>query len=136
MKIDNRDIFEQIGNLFYAVAADQHVKPLEVAELKSLISKDWLPRNHGHEPIVSDETHFILMTMDTLEGNQTDAKDAFRDFSKFYKLHPEVFTRELKQRIVDTALEITRVFKADNPFGNGPFVALKKMLDLSSIEKA
>ena len=46
MKIDNRDIFEQIGNLFYSIAADQHVKPLEVGELKALISKDWLPPKH------------------------------------------------------------------------------------------
>jgi hypothetical protein len=133
MKIDNRDIFEQIGNLFYAIAADQHVKPIEVGELKSLISKDWLPRNLG-ESLVSDETHFILITMDALEGNKTTAKEAFSDFSKFYSLHPEVFSKELKQRMLDTAVEITKIFKEDNPFSNPHLIALRELLKLDGVK--
>lgn len=135
MKIDTRDIFEQIGNLFYAIAADQHVKPLEVAELKSLISKDFLPRNHGIEQVVPDETHFIIMAMDSLHGNQISAKAAFNDFSKFYQLHPEVFTSELKQKICDTALEITKIFKTDNLLQNPQLIALKNLLGLKRKEK-
>jgi hypothetical protein len=137
MKIDNRDIFEQIGNVFYAIAAEQHVKPLEVGELKSLISKDWLPRNRkGNESIVSDETHWIIMAMDTLEGNGASAKEAFREFSSFYQIHPELFTEEIKQRIQDTAVKITKIFKADNPFDNGQLVALKDLLGSNKVEKA
>lgn len=129
MKIDNRDIFEQVGNLFYAIAADQHVKPLEVGELKSLISKDWLPRNLG-ESVVSEETHCILMTMDSLTGSNATAKEAFKEFSQFYRVHPEVFSREVKQRMLDTAVEITKIFKADNPFSNPHLVALRDLLKL------
>jgi hypothetical protein len=127
MKIDNRDIFEQIGNLFYAIAADQHVKPLEVGELKSMISKDWLPRNLS-ESGVSDETHCIIMTMDSLTGSNATAKEAFNAFSKFYALHSEVFSKEVKQRMLDTAVEITKIFKADNPFSNPHLVALRDLL--------
>jgi hypothetical protein len=133
MKIDNRDAFEQIGNLFYAIAADQHVKPLEVGELKSLISKDWLPRNIN-ESHVSDETHCILMTMDSLEGNKTTAKEAFNEFSKFYALHPEVFSSEVRQRMLDTSVEITKIFKADNPFSNPHLIALQGLLNMSRVK--
>lgn len=136
MKIDNRDIYEQIGNLFYAIAADQHVKPLEVAELKLLISKDWLPRNiEGNEPMVSDETHCILVTMDALAGSKTSGSEAFKDFSRFYANHSEVFNNEVKQRIFDTALEITKIFKADNPFENVHLVALENIFGLSKAGK-
>lgn len=132
MKVDNRDIYEQIGNLFYSIAADQHVKPLEVGELKSLISKDWLPQNS--KSFVSEETHCIVMTMDSLEGNQVSAKEAFGEFSKFYTLHPEVFSKEVKQRMLDTAVDITKIFKADNPLDNPQLAALKDLLQLVKVK--
>ncbi len=133
MKVDNRDIYEQIGNLFYSIAADQHVKPLEVGELKSLISKDWRPLNLT-ESVVSEETHCIVMTMDSLQGNQVSALMAFGEFSKFYSLHPEVFSKEVKQRMLDTAVEITTIFKADNPFNNPHLAALKDLLKLDKVK--
>lgn len=136
MKIDNRDIFEQIGKLFYAIADRQHVKPLEFGELKSLISKDWLPRNLGqNDSIVSEETHWIVLTMDALEGERTPAIEAFKEFSKFYKMYPQAFTKEVKQRILDTAIEITKIFKADNPSDNAQLVALKDLFGVT-MEKA
>ncbi len=132
MKIDSRDIFEQIGNLFYAIASDQHVKPLEVGELKSLISRDWLPRNLN-DGTVSDETHCIMITMDSLATNQVNAKDAFDDFSRFYSLHPEVFSSELKGRILGTALSITSVFEADNPNDNRKLSMLKSLFNTDNV---
>jgi hypothetical protein len=134
MKIENRDIFEQIGTLFYAIAAEQHVKPLEEAELKFLISENWLPRNlEQTKSVVSDETHFILTTMDNLEGAQTPAREAFSQFAKFYEFHPEVFSAELTQRIVDTAEQITRIFKTDNPADNAQLIALKRLVNRVNI---
>jgi len=35
-----RDIFEQLGNLFYSIAKDQQVVPLQFGELKMLLRKD------------------------------------------------------------------------------------------------
>jgi hypothetical protein len=129
MKIETRDIFEQIGTLFYAVAVEQHIKPLEVAELKLLISRDWLPRNHeATRSIVPDETHFIMTTMDSLQGASTSAQQAFGQFAKFYAVHPEVFSSEITQQIIDTATEITRIFKADNPLENVSLMALKDLV--------
>ncbi|MCD9015147.1 hypothetical protein [Parachryseolinea silvisoli] len=129
MKIENRDIFEQIGTIFYAIAAEQHVKPLEVAELKMLISRDWLPRNHEKtKSVVSDETHFILTTLDALQGAETTARYAFDQFVHFYKLHSELFSVDLAQRIVATATDITRIFQADSPLENKSLVALKALI--------
>ena len=130
MKIENRDVFEQIGNLFYAIAADQQLKPLEAGELKFLISKDWLPRNlEKNKSIISDETHFIVMAMDARLANKVSAREAFAEFARFYSLHSEIFTQEIKQRILDTSLEIIDIFKADNPSDNQSLVALTALFN-------
>jgi hypothetical protein len=130
MKIDTRDIFEQIGNVFYAVATDQRIKKIEQGELKGLIAKDWLPRHLSTDGFVSNEAHFIIMTMDANAGEQVSAPDAFNEFSKFYLKHKEVFSTELIKRIVDTAIEITDVFKADNLNENIHLRNLKELFNL------
>jgi hypothetical protein len=137
MKIDSRDIYEQMGNLFYAIAADQHVKPLEVAELKLLISKDWPPVNpEENRSNISDETHGILMTMDANEGSRLPAKRAFDEFSNFFNQHAEIFSNGTRQRIFDTAVEITKIFKADNPGQNIHLMALTEVLGIGKHRKA
>ena len=129
MKVDNREISEQIGNLIYAIVADQHIKPLEMAELKLLISKDRLSRRRDDsETPVSEETHFILTTIDELEAAKVSSKDAFDEFHNFYLIHPEVFTAEVKQRILDKSNEIVRIFNADNPSENEHLKLLRDIL--------
>ena len=135
MKIDNRDIFEQIGNLFYAIAAGQHVKPLEIAELKLLISSDWLPRNlEQYQSIIPDETHFIIFTMDTLAANGVPTQEAFNEFAKFYTIHPEVFSSEVKERMLNTAVDIVKIFKADNPHDNTMMKALRDLVEPGKVK--
>jgi hypothetical protein len=130
MKIENRDIYEQIGNLFYAVATDQHVAPMELAKLKSLISKDWLPRNP--EAMISDETHWILLVLDALEGANVPSDIAYKNFKTFYQVHAEVFRKEVRQRIYDTCEEITKVFHPEKVPAQSKLIDLRKVMDISS----
>ena len=74
------------------------------------------------------------MTMDSLEGNQVSAKEAFEEFSRFYTSDPEVFSDEVKQRMLDTAVNITKIFKADNPLDNPQLAALKDLLKLVEVK--
>lgn len=134
MKIDNRDIFEQVGNVFYAVAAGQNVKALKVDDLKSLIAKDWLPRAHGSEPVASHEAHCILMTMDALEASRTTARDAFKEFSKFYDLHSHIFTADVKQRILATAEEIDQAFQTGLSHENAQLIRLRDLVGYTKLQ--
>jgi hypothetical protein len=127
MKIDIRDIFEQIGNAFYAVATDLRVKPIEQGELKSIIAKDWLPRNQSGDGMISNEAHCIMMAMDANEGERLTSNDAFKEFSKFYQLHRDFFTTELMKRILDTANEIASTFKKGNSSDNSYLKNLKEL---------
>jgi hypothetical protein len=136
MKVSNREISQQIGNLIYAIVADQHIKPLEMGELKLLISKDRLRRRlDGDESVVSDETHFILATIDALDVDKASPNDAFDEFQKFYVNHPEIFTEEVKQRILNKAEEITRIFIDDNPLQNEHLKLLVDTLGLADAGK-
>ena len=136
MNTESRDIYEQIGNLFYAIAAEQHVKPLEVAELKLLISQNWSPRNRqADEPIISDASHWILVTIDTLQAANVPARNAYNDFARFYSIHPEVFTDELKLLIVNTCTEITKIFAEDNKAGNVHLSELKTLFKQKTYSK-
>lgn len=128
MKAEDRDLFEQIGNLFYSIATDQHVKAIEVAELKSLISKDWVPQSaRASKTKVSDETHVMFMAMDTLAGEGAGADEAYEQFRNFYSLHPESFPPALKRRILETSESITRIFLSDNPAHNENLNELKEL---------
>lgn len=129
MKAEDQDLFEQIGNLFYSIATCQRVKAIEIAELKSLISKDWVPESaRARKTKVSDETHVMFMAMDSLAGDDVSADEAYNQFLHFYSLHPELFSPTLKEHILNTAERITTVFISDNPFHNENLRAAKELL--------
>ena len=110
MKTDNREVFEQLGNLFYSIAVGNSIKPIEVSELKMLISKDWMNHPQGSDLPIPQGVNFLFFELDTLQGNEVSPAEAYTNFAKFYCLHPEVFTEALVERIRDTATSINFLF--------------------------
>jgi hypothetical protein len=106
-----REIFEQLGNLFYALAADQEVSLMESGELKMLLRKDWLTEPELRpEDKVSEASHLIGLTIDALQNEKVPAEKAYKDFEKFYVKHREQFSFALKQKILETADTIIKIF--------------------------
>jgi hypothetical protein len=128
MKTDNREFFEQLGNLFYALAVGHSIEPIEVSELKMLISKDWMAYPQDSDLPVPQDVHFMFFEMDTLEAAQTPASEAYNNFAKFYRLHPEVFTPALADRIIETATSINSLFPARVPAKKDYFAELLELL--------
>ncbi len=128
------DIFEQMGNLFYAIALDQHVEPLQFGELKMLLRKDWLDEL---TPIstsnVTEASHLVSLKMDTLQAESATAEDAFNEFTKFYATHREQFSAALKEKIGKTAEAITEVFPLEHNIKNNHITKLKMLLENSSL---
>ena len=110
MKTDNREVFEQLGNLFYSLAVDHLIKPIEVSELKMLISKDWMAFPQGSDLPIPEDVHFMFFEIDTLQATDVPAAEAYTSFAKFYSSHPEAFTIELAERIRETATSINSLF--------------------------
>lgn len=132
METFKREIFEQLGNLFYALSAEQHMALIASGELKMAVRKDWLGRtNSGStQNIVSEEAHLIGVTIDTLQADQTPSSKAFSSFERFFRRHEEQFSYALKQQILETADRIMNIL----PSGvkrNQYYESLKDLLHAS-----
>ena len=112
MKTDSREFFEQLGNLFYSLAVDRSIEPIEFSELKMLISKDWMAQPQDSDLPIPQDVHFMFVEMDTLGATEVSSSEAYNNFAGFYSLHPEVFTDELVERIKETAKAINAYFPA------------------------
>ena len=112
MKIDNREFFEQMGNLFYSLALDRSIEPIEFSELKMLISSDWMAQPQESDLPIPENVHLMFVEMDTLGATEVSSTEAYNNFARFFAIHPEVFTDELVQRIKETALAINAYFPA------------------------
>ena len=129
-----REIFEQLGNLFYSIAKDQHVAPLQSGELKMLLRKDWLTdRQYTTADSVTEASHLIVLTMDNLQGRTTRAEDAFESFTQFYIKHREQFSEALKNEVITTALAITHVFPSGSGRKNNHIIKLNLLFQNSSL---
>lgn len=128
MKSDSREFFEQLGNLFYSLAVDRSVEPIEISELKMLISKDWMGQPQDSNQPVPQNVHLMFVEMDTLQGNQVSSAEAFNSFAQYYAGHPEVFTTALVDRIRETATAINGLFPGHNHNKKDHFNDLLTML--------
>lgn len=115
MEAFRREIFEQLGNLFYAVAIEQHMSLISSGELKMAVRKNWLGASNGYDSQskVSEAAHLIAVTIDALQADGTPSSEAFSAFEKFFRQHEEQFSYALKQQILETADTIMNTLPSD-----------------------
>jgi hypothetical protein len=129
MQSNSRELFEQLGKLFYSLAADRSIEPIEVSELKMLISKDWMAQPQDSKLPVPEDVHLMFVEMDTLQTTQVPSADAFNSFADYYASHPEAFTPLLLDRIRKTATSINALFLAHSPYKKDHFGDLLTLLN-------
>jgi oligoendopeptidase F len=113
-KIGN-EFYQNLGKLFYAVAmADDNVRPVETKRLRKFVRQKWLEVDNFEDEFDTDAAYQIEIVFDWLEAEEKEAQEYFEEFKEFYKDHPEKFTPELKQLIVDTAESIASSFAGTN----------------------
>lgn len=134
MESFKREMFEKLGNLFYAIAMDQHVSPIEFGELNMLMRRDWLTEPDTEiNQVISEPCHMIVLTMDSLLGQAVSAESAFRDFTVFYTKHREQFSSALKDKIIDTTNAIISVFPSPGRVQNNHLIKLKLLFQNSTL---
>lgn len=132
METFKREIFEQLGNLFYAIAAEQHAPLITSGELKMAIKKDWLSATIGDgAQKVSEAAHLIGVTIDSLQNEQVPSPDAFAAFESFYRKHEEQFSHALKKQVLETADTVMRILPSTAK-RNECYESVKKLLHVSS----
>ncbi len=113
METFHRILFEHLGNLFYALAAENGVTELELGEVKLMLRQDWLTDAKSPKDQVSEPAHLMAITIDNLHATNTSESDAFRKFERYYNEHPEIFSEALKHKVREIATLVAGRFSLD-----------------------
>lgn len=136
METFEQKIFDKLGNLFYAIAKDQHVEAMEFGELKMVIRKHGVSEmDHPTTPVVPEAAHHIVLAMDALQAEDASADEAFQEFIDFYSTHNKQFSDTLKEKILSTAEAITEVFPSGSRSKNNHVIKLRLLFQNSGLIK-
>jgi hypothetical protein len=111
MKINYQKLYENLGYLFYAVAAaDQHVQRDEIEKLKTLVGKEWLPLENSIDPYGTDAAHYISIAFEYLLTESMPSEEAYKVFADYYTQTNAALPKDLKRKIKTTATAIASSF--------------------------
>lgn len=115
-KTNNIKFYQNLGKLFYAIAAsDKVVKEEELNKLKETVKKVWLTSNLVQDDVKAEAEHSIINTFKWLNrDNEYDAETCFNSFLNYKKDHEQLFTKELNALILKTANGIASSFSGKN----------------------
>lgn len=124
-----QEFYQNIGKLFYAVAAaDNVVRPEEVKALKEIVENEWVKVEKTRDEYGTDAAYQIEIIFDWLDENQPEATKAFEEFKEFKKENEEMFNKELKQLIWKTADAIAASFAGRNKAELTMLTEIKRIL--------
>lgn len=119
-------LYQKLGYLFYSIAAaDKNISPKEIQELNHAVQKSWLKYDDSTDEYGTDAAYYINIAFEYLTETMPTADEAFQQFEAFYVDNREVFTKELKNQIIDTASDIGHAFAGINK------AELNKMAELT-----
>lgn len=115
-KANNIKFYQNLGKLFYAIAAsDKVVREEELDKLKETVKKVWLTSNLVQDDVKVEAEHSIINTFKWLNlDNEYDAETCFKSFISYKKDHEQLFTKELNSLILKTANVIASSFSGKN----------------------
>jgi hypothetical protein len=118
------NIFKSIGNLLYAISKDRKPSLIARGEIRMLLSEIWFADTmYGRSDKATRAPKVISLTFDTLANQNVSADEAFENFENFYLSFPEIFSLQLKQKIMETAEAILDVIH----IGRGPNKYMEKL---------
>ncbi|MFO8145841.1 MAG: hypothetical protein ACQEWG_03350 [Bacteroidota bacterium] len=112
---DVQKLYQNLGKLFYAIAAaDKVVHEEEKNALKNIVKEDWVNVDDFKDDYGTDAAYLIEIIFDWLDENQPSAFSAFNDFRDFKKDNEEFFTPGINKLIWKTADQIASSFSGKN----------------------
>ena len=116
MKNLNIKFYQNLGKLFYAVAAvDKNVKEEEYNKLKEIVKSEWLAVDEIEDDFHTDAAYQIEIVFDWLyKEEKLDAKIWFEEFVSYKNEQPHLFPKSIKQLILKTANAVAASFSGKN----------------------
>lgn len=107
--------YQNLGKLFYAVAfADKHVREEEFSKLQLWVRTYWLDYDALEDVFGEDAAYLIEIVFEGAEAFKEPAERMYNDFVSYKRDQPQLFTKEAKALILDTAKAIAKSFSGLN----------------------
>lgn len=108
-------LYEHLGKVFYCIAAiDKKVREEEIAKLKEIVRREWLPLEDTINEFGDDTAYGIEIVFDWLVANAWNTEQVLPDFKIFRKEHEHLFTPEVITLILKTTNAIANSFSEKN----------------------
>jgi hypothetical protein len=121
--------YQQLGKLFYSAASvDKTVHEEEMAQLKEIVKKEWLPLENSLSEFGDDAAYQIEIVFDWLVENDWNIGKIIPDFEIFKKEHPHLFTSQVNDLILKTAKAIINSFSGKNKSESALIEKLRRLL--------
>jgi hypothetical protein len=107
--------YQHLGKLFYSVASvDGTVRKEEIEKLLDIVQKEWVPIETTSNEFGDDSAYQIEIVFDWLIEEDGNMGKVIPDFHSFKKEHPSLFTPQVSQLILRTAMAIAESFSKKN----------------------
>jgi hypothetical protein len=108
-------LYQEIGQLFYAIAAaDKVVRKAEYDALRKLVKQEWSSLDTYTDEFGVNAVYQMEIVFDWFDYEQLDGNDCFESFASYYKDHKKLFSETQKQLIWKTANAIANSFSGTN----------------------
>ena len=108
-------LFQEIGKVLYAIAiADKKIHPKEYDTVKRIVNEHWGAVYRTTDLYGTDASHQIEIVFDWLYEHHFTWDELLEDFSIFKENNDELFTDNLKAKIIKAAHEVAASFAGKN----------------------
>lgn len=129
-----RELYENLGKLFYAIAAaDKIVSKEEIRVLYEIVEKEWVPVEDSSDEYGTDLSFQIEVIFDWYKDNDFSAEAAYEKFETYQKEHTGLFDADLNDLIWKTANSIAQAFPGKNRSEILMLIRLKSLLHIHNM---
>ncbi|MBN8859977.1 MAG: hypothetical protein J0H29_16390 [Sphingobacteriales bacterium] len=128
---DSRKFYKALGDLFYAVAAADHIVRAEEREqLDNEIQFAWKHYDNSTDRFGSDRAFLTEFEFEAMEDNMTPAEEAYEAFEAYFSDHQQEIDTHTRIRIFNSARHIAEAIRKLNKEETKYLVRLKHLLSV------
>ena len=129
MEISSNHLYQNLGKLFFAVAAaDNVVRDEEFNALSNLIVSHWRDLDDVKDDFGTDASYQIEIVFEWLKEQFLDAETCFQQFADFKSDHESLFNSKINRTIWRTVLTIADSFHGTNKDERAMLDKIKQIL--------
>ncbi len=109
------ELLHALSYLFYAVAhADRHVDDVEREKIHQVVNENWQLLAAKGDPFGIKAMELIDRMVKELDEDQYETEVALERFKRAFETHPEFFTAEIKEFILEVCIRTANSFNRMN----------------------